>query len=66
MTERLIDMKEALAIIGVSESTLYHYAAEKKIPHYKIGSRLLFKESELADWIESKAVKVEDSGDEQI
>jgi len=58
-TERLISLKEALALIPISESTLYHYAAERKVPHYKVGSRLMFRESELADWIAAQSVEVD-------
>jgi excisionase family DNA binding protein len=54
--EPFIPMKEARVIVPLSESTYYHYAAEGKIPCYRIGSRLLFKASELVEWVESKRI----------
>lgn len=64
MIEPLIPLKGALEIVPVSESTLYHYVSEKKIPFYKIGARVMFRESELATWLENKAVRLTNDYDD--
>lgn len=53
----LIDYKEAADFIGLAEFTLRRYVSEKKIPYYKIGSRVFFKPEELEAWINSRRVE---------
>lgn len=43
--------KEAAAFIGCSEYTIKQLAREKKIPHYRVGVRLLFTRAALEKWI---------------
>jgi excisionase family DNA binding protein len=58
--ERFLDVNEAAAFLSVSKYFLYKYVSE--IPHYKIGSKLAFRTSELAAWAETRRVQPETAG----
>ena len=47
---------EAATYCGVRISTIYSWVHDDLIPHYKPGGRLLFKRSELREWIESSRI----------
>ena len=44
--------------VGLSKATVYKYASDRTLPHVKIGSRLLFRRSEIASWIDERSVEV--------
>lgn len=50
-----ITLKDACALLHLSESKIYHMTSAHEIPHYKINKgkkgRLLFKRSELEAWL---------------
>ncbi len=52
MIENLISAEEVTRYLDISLPTLYKWIKTKNIPSYKIGSRVLFKKSELEKWIE--------------
>jgi excisionase family DNA binding protein len=52
-----MDMKEAAAFLNISKQTLYRYTSAATIPHFKLGSRTLFKVSELEEWLEDHRIK---------
>jgi prophage regulatory protein len=56
MQQRIVRMKEASAIAGLSRAGLYRLmAAGKFIPSYKLAERAVgFKHSELMEWIDSR------------
>ena len=60
--EPLLTLEEAARITRLKSATLYVYAGMNKIPHIKIGSRLLFDPVRLREWIASKAVPCGDEG----
>ncbi|GAB6089565.1 helix-turn-helix domain-containing protein [Spirochaeta dissipatitropha] len=44
--------------LGVQASTVYGWTHRKQVPFYKVnGKTLLFKQSEINDWIESQKVE---------
>jgi excisionase family DNA binding protein len=45
--KRLITATEASAQLGVARSTLYDLARRRKIPHIRLGDRLLFDLEEI-------------------
>lgn len=47
-----VDVEDACNIIGVSPSWVYKATATRKLTHYKVGGRLLFKISDLIDFVE--------------
>ena len=53
---RMLNGKEAAALTRLRISTIYAYAERKRIPHIKIGSRLLFNEEQLVQWLDSHTV----------
>lgn len=48
---------EVAEYLGVSKDTVYIMAREKRIPHFKIGSRVLFKRHVIDQWIESQMIE---------
>ncbi|MGB0863165.1 MAG: helix-turn-helix domain-containing protein [Saprospiraceae bacterium] len=48
-----LNVKEASELIGLKTPTIYQYASEGKIPHRRIGRRLIFNRTELIEWVES-------------
>ncbi len=47
--------KELSGIITIKPKTLYSYAAQGLIPHYKIESNVRFRGREIADWLREHA-----------
>ncbi|WP_438446832.1 helix-turn-helix domain-containing protein [Gorillibacterium sp. sgz5001074] len=45
--------KEAAAIIGICEDTLYEMVRQKQIPHFRVRRRILFRHQTLLKWMES-------------
>lgn len=50
-----LSIQEAAEYIKKSVSTVYKYTCECTIPFLKSGSRLLFKKSDLDEWIETNS-----------
>jgi len=51
--KRLISVEDAARYLGVQKSTIYSWAARKKVPSVKIGRRLLFDQEDLDRMIEA-------------
>ena len=47
----LLTAKEAAVHLGISKVSLYRLIAGEKIPHYRIGRRILISEQHLAIWL---------------
>ena len=47
-----LNADEASKFVKLKKSYIYQLTYERKIPHYKPGKNLLFKKSELVEWIE--------------
>ena len=47
----LISVKEASAWLSISAFTLYSWALAHRIPHYKIGKRVMFSTDDLKRWL---------------
>jgi excisionase family DNA binding protein len=48
----------ASSILGISKSTLYKLTSNCKVPHFKVGAKLIFKISDLIQLIEQSRVNV--------
>jgi excisionase family DNA binding protein len=47
--DRYLGMAEAVAYLGLSERSLRKLLSQ--IPHFRVGSKLLFRKSEIDSWI---------------
>jgi predicted DNA-binding transcriptional regulator AlpA len=52
---KLLTARELSGIITIKPKTLYSYAAQGLIPHYKIESNVRFRGGEIADWLREHA-----------
>ena len=52
--ERLLDLREAAAILGMHWKTLEGMARNRKVPALKIGKRWRFRLSSLNAWLENE------------
>jgi excisionase family DNA binding protein len=43
----LLSVKEAAEYLGISESTIYTWKSQKRIPYIKVGRRVLFRRESL-------------------
>lgn len=48
---------EVAEYLGVSRDMIYIMAREKRIPHFRIGSRILFKRDVIDHWTESQMIE---------
>lgn len=55
----LLTVKETAKVLKISVSTLYRWIHQKKISHIKIGSRVLFSEDYLKEFIQDNTVNSE-------
>jgi excisionase family DNA binding protein len=53
VTERLLTARELAALLGFSASTIVDWAEAGKLPGFKVGGRLRFRESEVVAWLEA-------------
>lgn len=60
--KEFMNVREAAEFVGLSVHGIYSLTSQKRIPHYKPGGgrRVMFKRSELEQWIENFQVKVVD------
>lgn len=49
-----ITAAECAEYIGCSIDLIYSMVREKKLPHFRIGTRILFKRSKIDEWIEKQ------------
>jgi excisionase family DNA binding protein len=50
-TSKFLNIDEAAAMLHKSKPTMYRLATERRFPVYKNGKQLLFKESELNEYL---------------
>ncbi len=54
---KLIDYGAAAELLGIPLGTLYEWVSRKKLPHVRLGPRLVrFDEDELRDWLNTRRV----------
>jgi excisionase family DNA binding protein len=52
--ERLLTARELAELLGFSAATVVDWSERGEVPSFKIGGRLRFRESEVADWLEER------------
>ena len=55
----LLSFKQACEYLGFSRTFMYKLCREKKIPHVKLGRRLIFRKSDLFYWLGNQVCDVE-------
>jgi excisionase family DNA binding protein len=55
-----LSLEEAADYLSYQKSSIYQFTSKKLIPHYKIRKKLLFKESELIEFVESHRIQTID------
>jgi excisionase family DNA binding protein len=56
VTERLLTSSELADLLGFAAGTVVDWAEAGKLPCFKIGGRLRFRESEVLEWLEARRV----------
>ena len=54
--KRLMTIQEVGELTGLSVSTLYKMANQRRIPYVKVGSRLRFERQLIDNWLEAHTV----------
>jgi excisionase family DNA binding protein len=54
VTDRFLTARELADLLGFSTATIVDWAEADKVPAFKIGGRLRFRESEVLAWLETK------------
>ena len=57
-SDRYLDLKEAAEYLPLSERTLREHLNE--IPHFRYGKKIIFRKSELDQWMETFRVRDQD------
>lgn len=52
--ERLLTARELAELLGFQAGTIVDWSERGELPGYRIGGRLRFKESEVAEWLERR------------
>jgi excisionase family DNA binding protein len=55
MTIKLITVKELSLQIRLSGSKIYSLVSQNKIPHYKLGGKILFTEYQITQWLSEQS-----------
>lgn len=50
----ILTIDEAVSYLKLSKSTLYGYTSKGIMPHFKQGKRVLFRKSQLDQWLNEK------------
>ena len=51
----ILDVDEAAALLKVSKKTLYNRVKNNRIPHARLGRKLLFSRAKLTQWVSDGA-----------
>jgi excisionase family DNA binding protein len=52
--DRLLTAREVAELLGFAAGTIVDWAEQGRIPHFKIGQALRFRESEVVEWLEAR------------
>lgn len=55
-----LDINDASVLTGMTVQSLYRMTSEKRIPHYKRGTRLYFKKEDLEAWMLDERIKTDE------
>ena len=63
MERRTMTVKEAAVYVGFHSDTIYDMVRENKIPHLRIGRKILFLPEVLEDWLLEHGTEKDASAD---
>lgn len=55
--KKVLNVKELKNYLSISESTVRKLVREKKIPHFRIASKILFDQDVIDKWLEEEQKK---------
>ena len=58
LSEPLLTADDAAELLRVRRSTVYELARTRRLPHVRVGRRILFVRSDLAAWVVANRVQV--------
>ena len=58
MNDKLLNVQETACYLNIAISTLYRWVHQKKIKYVKIGSRVLFSQDDLKEFIKINSCNV--------
>jgi excisionase family DNA binding protein len=50
--EGFVDVPGAAAFLSISQASIYHLVERERLPHHRVGGRLLFDLRALRAWVE--------------
>ncbi len=56
--EYFVDIQTASQTVGVKPKTLYAWAGQRKIPHYRANGKLLFNIKEIIDFVKKGRINI--------
>lgn len=54
--KELLTIKELAGYIKLSVPTVYRLTSTRKIPHIKVGGKLVFEQEKIDSWLDSRAI----------
>ena len=60
MNDEILTLKEVAKYLKLAEKTAYRFAAEGKLPSFKVGGSWRFKRTDVENWIESRKKGIEE------
>src|SRR5262245_45550956 len=52
--EQLLSVEEVAEALGLAKSTVYSWSSRRRLPAIKLGTRLMFRASEVQRWIDGR------------
>jgi excisionase family DNA binding protein len=52
---KLLSVSEVAEFLGIRKTTVYKYVMRQRIPHVKIGARLLFDQARIEAWVKEQS-----------
>ena len=57
MNGRLLGIEKVAAYLGISQSTLYAWINQRKIPYIKVGRLVKFDVGEIENWLKKHTIE---------
>ncbi len=57
MTDEVLTLKEVAEYLKLAEKTAYRFAADGKLPGFKVGGSWRFKREDVESWINQKKIE---------